>query len=220
MLKRRTLHEPVAYLIKKKEFWSLSLLVSPFTFIPRPETEIIIEIIQNMFDKQSQLHILDLGTGSGAIALSLADIFPNSYVIGIDQIYNAVKIAKKNARKLSINNVFFMYSDWFSSLERKNFHIIVSNPPYVSAEDYQSLKSEIFFEPYSALVSPEKGYFDLKKIIRYSQNYLYHKGWLLIEHGSNQKKFINKFMKFSNFKNVNSYRDHQGFYRVTIGQKN
>ncbi|WP_343152999.1 peptide chain release factor N(5)-glutamine methyltransferase [Buchnera aphidicola] len=219
MLNRRILCEPIAYLIKKKEFWSLPLTVSPFTFIPRPETEILIEIIQSMFNNNSKFQILDLGTGSGAVALSLASILPNSYIIGVDNSHEAIKIAKINAEKLLIKNVFFKFSNWFSSLKNISFNIIVSNPPYIDVEDFQNLESDIFFEPYSALVSSEKGYFDIKNIIQNSQKHLLNEGWLLIEHGSTQKKFINEFMKFNNFKNVHSYKDYQGFYRVTIGQK-
>ncbi|WP_367680052.1 peptide chain release factor N(5)-glutamine methyltransferase [Buchnera aphidicola] len=219
MLNRRILCEPIAYLIKKKEFWSLPFIVSPVTFIPRPETEILIEIIDSMCNKNYKYHILDLGTGSGAIALSLAKILPKSYITGVDNSYQAIKIARINAKKLLIKNIFFKLSNWFSSLNKMAFNIIVSNPPYINITDFQKLEPDIFFEPYSALVSPDEGYFDIKNIIQHSQKYLLNKGWLLIEHGSTQKKIVNKLMNFNNFKNVHSYKDYQGFYRVTIGQK-
>ncbi|QCI22433.1 peptide chain release factor N(5)-glutamine methyltransferase, partial [Buchnera aphidicola] len=167
---RRSLGEPMAYITKEKEFWSLSLRVSYDTLIPRPDTEILVEqVISKIKDKYTS--ILDLGTGSGAIALALASMCHDWNIIGIDKSRKALKIARINAYKLNLKNVSFFFSDWFSHIYKK-FDIIVSNPPYISKQEIRYLKKDIFFEPFEALISNNNGLLDIEHIIKKSNNYL------------------------------------------------
>lgn len=218
LIYRRSLGEPIAYIIGKKEFWSLSLYVSYDTLIPRPDTEILVEQallrINNKFSK-----ILDLGTGCGAIALALASVSTSSDVIGVDKSKKAINIAKLNAIQLNINNVSFFYSNWFSHVNKK-FDIIVSNPPYVSKKEIKLLKQDIFFEPLNAIISNDNGLSDIEIIIKKSKDYLSSGGWLMIEHGWKQKFQVQYFFKKYNFFQIQSYQDYGGNDRVTIGKKN
>ncbi|CAL4320170.1 peptide chain release factor N(5)-glutamine methyltransferase [Buchnera aphidicola] len=214
---RRSLGEPMAYLKGEKEFWSLSLRVSYDTLIPRPETEILVEqVLLKAQDKFSS--ILDLGTGSGNIALALASACKHFRITGIDNSKKALKIAKYNAVNLKLYNICFFYSDWFSCVKKK-FHIIVSNPPYISIDESFLLKKDIFFEPFNALFSKNNGLADIEHIIKNSFHYLLYKGWLLVEHGWKQKLIIQHFFKKYNFHNITSHKDYGGNDRVTIGQK-
>lgn len=214
---RRSLGEPVAYLKGEKEFWSLSLSVSYDTLIPRPDTEILVEqVLLKASNKCSS--ILDLGTGCGNIALALASTCKNFKIMGVDNSKEALKIAQLNAKKLKFSNISFFYSNWFSHV-RKKFNIIVSNPPYIGIDEISFLKKDIFFEPFNALFSHNNGLADIEYIIKNSFHYLFYEGWLLIEHGWQQKLKIQYFFKQYNFHNITSYKDYGGRDRVTIGQK-
>ncbi|QIE01913.1 peptide chain release factor N(5)-glutamine methyltransferase [Buchnera aphidicola] len=215
---RRSLGEPIAYIIKEKEFWSLSLSVSYDTLIPRPDTEILVETALSKIHNPSAL-ILDLGTGCGAIALALSSICSDWQIVGVDKSEQAIKIANLNALKLNFKNISFFYSDWFSNIHNK-FHIIISNPPYISAKEIKFLKKDIFFEPISALIAAQNGLSEIKKIIKQSKYYLFFGGWLLIEHGWKQKLSVQYLFKQYNFCAIQSYQDYGGNDRVTIGQYN
>ncbi|AWH90595.1 peptide chain release factor N(5)-glutamine methyltransferase [Buchnera aphidicola (Melanaphis sacchari)] len=214
---RRSMGEPIAYITGKKEFWSLSFRVSYDTLIPRPDTEILIEKVLSKIDMDKK-SILDLGTGCGAIALSLASICSNWKIFGVDKSHEAIKIAKINALELNIKNVTFFYSDWFSNIEKK-FHVIISNPPYISMKEIKSLEKDIFFEPFFALFSKKNGLSDIAYIIKKSKKYLFYGGWLFIEHSWQQRLNVQNFLKSENFSNIESYKDYAGNYRVTIGRK-
>ncbi|CAL4326236.1 peptide chain release factor N(5)-glutamine methyltransferase [Buchnera aphidicola] len=214
---RRSLGEPIAYIIGEKEFWSLSLCVSYDTLIPRPDTEILVE--QVLFKIQSKFTlILDLGTGCGAISLALAKSCSHCHVIGVDKSKKALDIARINACKLNIKNVSFLFSNWFSHINEK-FDIIVSNPPYVSKKEIKFFKKDIFFEPFNALISDKNGLLDIEYIIKQAKKYLFIGGWLLIEHGWQQKIKVQSLFKQYNFFEVQSYKDYGGNDRVTIGKK-
>ncbi|QIQ41775.1 MAG: peptide chain release factor N(5)-glutamine methyltransferase [Buchnera aphidicola (Microlophium carnosum)] len=217
LIYRRSLGEPIAYIIKEKEFWSLSLCVSYDTLIPRPDTEILVEQVLSKIDSHS-ISILDLGTGCGAISLALASICSHWNIIGIDKSEKALTIARINANKLNIKNVTFFYSNWFSKIHQK-FNIIVSNPPYVSEKEIIFFKKDIFFEPFDALISDNNGLSDIANIIKKAQNYLLCGGWLLIEHGWKQKTEVQYLFKKYNFFEITSYQDYGGNDRVTIGKK-
>ncbi|QCI18730.1 peptide chain release factor N(5)-glutamine methyltransferase [Buchnera aphidicola] len=214
---RRSIGEPMAYILGKKEFWSLSLRVSPDTLIPRPDTEILVETVLTKIEKNHR-YILDLGTGCGTIALALASICSDFHITAVDNSNKAIKIAKINALELSLNNIVFFYSDWFSKINKK-FHIIVSNPPYVSLKEMKILKKNFIFEPIQALLSKKNGLQDIELIIKKSKKYLFNEGWLIIEHGWKQKCKVQFLFKKYNFFNIKSYKDYGGNDRVTIGQK-
>lgn len=213
---RRSLGEPIAYIIREKEFWSLSLRVSYDTLIPRPDTEILVEQVLFKIDKKPTL-ILDLGTGCGAIALALAKSCSHCNVIGIDKSKKALEIARFNALKLNIKNVSFLFSNWFSHINKK-FDIIVSNPPYISKEEIKFFKKDIFFEPFDALISDNNGLLDIENIIKQAKKYLFVGGWLFIEHGWRQKIKVRSLFKKYNFFGIESYKDYGGNDRVTIGK--
>ncbi|AYN24871.1 peptide chain release factor N(5)-glutamine methyltransferase [Buchnera aphidicola] len=214
---RRSIGEPIAYIIGKKEFWSLSLCVSYKTLIPRPDTEILVERVLSRMNKNFE-SILDLGTGSGAIALALASICSNWDITGVDNSNEALKIANINALKLNLENVRFFYSDWFSHINKK-FHIIVSNPPYVSIKEINLLKKDLFYEPFNALISKKDGLLDIELIIQQARQHLFYKGWLLIEHGWKQKLKVQFLFKKYNFFYIESFKDYGGNDRITLGQK-
>jgi len=217
LIYRRSFGEPIAYITKEKEFWSLSLSVSYDTLIPRPDTEILVEQVLNKIKNNSAL-ILDLGTGCGAIALALASICSDWNIIGIDKSEKALQIARINALKLNLTNVSFFFSDWFLNINQK-FNIIVSNPPYVSKKEIKFFKKDIFFEPFNALISDNNGLLDIENIIKQSQNYLLSGGYLFIEHGWQQKIAVQYLFKKYNFFEIESYQDYGGNDRVTIGKK-
>lgn len=216
LLIRRLCGEPIAYIIQKKEFWSLSLYVSKYTLIPRPETEILVQHSLNRLHNEDC--VLDLGTGCGAISLAIASEKPHCTVIGIDCLNEAIKIAKINAHNLYINNVSFYYSNWFSCI-RKKFNLIISNPPYLSKYESFYLSEELFFEPYIALFANKNGISEIQYIIYNAKKHLLLKGWLLIEHGYKQSKIVSKLFKKNYFSNIQSYKDYLGYDRVTVGQK-
>ncbi|QCO70740.1 peptide chain release factor N(5)-glutamine methyltransferase [Buchnera aphidicola] len=217
LIYRRSLGEPIAYIIKEKEFWSLSLCVSYDTLIPRPDTEILVEQVLSKIKSNSVL-ILDLGTGCGAISLALASTCSDWNIIGIDKSEKALTIARINADKLNIKNVTFFCSNWFSNINHK-FNIIVSNPPYISKKEIIFFKKDIFFEPFDALISGNNGLSDIKNIVKNAKNYLFHGGWLLIEHGWKQKLQVQYLFRKYNFVEIESYKDYGGNDRVTIGKK-
>ncbi|XBC43466.1 MAG: peptide chain release factor N(5)-glutamine methyltransferase [Buchnera aphidicola (Meitanaphis flavogallis)] len=218
LLKRRINGEPIAYLIKQKEFWSLPFIVSYDTLIPRPDTEMLVEQTLTRLDNINHKSILDLGTGCGCIALTLASIKFNCYIVGIDCVQKAIHIAKKNAKMLQLNNVIFFHSFWFSSVDQK-FDIIVSNPPYISLNEIDNLEKEVLFEPLTALVSSDNGLGSICYIIKNSKKYLKNMGWLLIEHGWMQKVRVQKLFKQHNFFNIITYQDYSGNNRITVGQR-
>ncbi|VFP83600.1 peptide chain release factor N(5)-glutamine methyltransferase [Buchnera aphidicola] len=216
LLNRRILGEPIAYIIHKKEFWSLSLFVSSYVLIPRPDTEILVEQILLKISLNVSL-VLDLGTGSGAIALAIATECPQCKVIGIDNSLNALSIARYNAIKLNIKNVFFIYSDWFSHIYSMKFHIIVCNPPYLSNNDFINSGKSLFFEPYNALVAGTNGIEYIQYIIENARFHLFTMGWLYIEHCYKQTSIVKKIFEINFFTKISSIKDYSGRSRITYG---
>ncbi|QJC28965.1 peptide chain release factor N(5)-glutamine methyltransferase [Enterobacteriaceae endosymbiont of Plateumaris rustica] len=218
LLKRRINGEPISYILGFCEFWSLKINVSSLTFIPRPDTEILVEhtLKKIRFDTKN---ILDLGTGTGAIALAIASEFNKLNITAIDIIPELINFAKKNAKKLSINNINFIQSNWFSNLNNKKFDIIVSNPPYIKYKDYLLLEKSIKFEPISALIAEDNGLSNFNSIILQSTKYLNNSGWIILEHAFNQSNQIIKILQKKNFKNIKTCLDYNGKERITYGQK-
>lgn len=213
---RREQGEPVAYLVGEREFWSLPLSVSCATLIPRPDTECLVEQALAHLPA-TPCRILDLGTGTGAIALAIASERPDCSVVGGDIKADAVALARHNAEKLAINNVHFLQSSWFESVNGL-FTLIVSNPPYIDANDPHLNQGDVRYEPHSALVAPAEGLADLAEIIRQSPAYLETGGWLMLEHGWQQAQAVQKLLKNAGFSAVMTYKDYGNNDRVTLGQ--
>jgi release factor glutamine methyltransferase len=207
---------PVAYLTGSREFWSLRLKVSPDVLIPRPETELLVEqALERM--PGGGCRILDLGTGSGAIALALATERPDADVVAVERSGAALSLARDNALALGLDHVRFILSDWFGGLDDKPFDLIVANPPYVDPAD-PCLDGEIRHEPRQALVSGDNGLADLDKIISGAVRYLHPAGWLLVEHGCDQEARVSALFRRSGFSDVVTHRDLAGLDRTTGGR--
>lgn len=217
-LTRRSQGEPLAYITQQKEFWSLSLDISPDVLIPRPETELLIETILQTaitFDNIQTINILDLGTGSGCIALALASELPNAKILASDISQACINLAKKNATKFSLNNVNFIVSNWYQSIPQQKFHIIVSNPPYIAADDKHIDYDVAQFEPSQALFSENQGYADIDKIIHHAPEFLISNGTLVLEHGFQQAAVVRKQLTNHHFIDIQTHKDVQQHERVT-----
>ncbi|EPR7548921.1 peptide chain release factor N(5)-glutamine methyltransferase [Vibrio fluvialis] len=220
LLQRRITGEPVAYIIGEREFWSLSLKVSPSTLIPRPDTERLVEVA---LEKAQTLEgdILDLGTGTGAIALALASELPHRRVVGIDLRDEAQQLATDNANRLHITNVTFLQGSWFEPLSRgTKFALIVSNPPYIEENDPHLVQGDVRFEPKTALVAADNGLADIKHISDAGRDYLQNGGWLAFEHGYDQGASVRTIMQALGYQQVVTEQDYAGNDRVTLGQYN
>ncbi|WWO99643.1 MAG: peptide chain release factor N(5)-glutamine methyltransferase [Candidatus Dasytiphilus stammeri] len=218
VLSRRSNGEPIAYITEEQEFWSLPLNISPMVFIPRSDTEILVSKAILHIANNTATSILDLGSGTGAISLAIAFERPKSFILGVDNNKDALLLAQQNAKNLNIENVSFIYSNWFTEIYDQTFHVIVSNPPYIDAYDEHLQQGDLRFEPSSALISKEHGLFDLKIIIYNAAKYLKKSGWLLVEHGWLQGKDVRNMMEKNHFKNIKTYLDYTKNERVTRGQ--
>lgn len=217
LINRRKKGEPIAYLIGYKEFWSLNFQVEIGTFIPRPDTECLIETVLNLFSV-SNLKMLDLGTGVGTIALSIASERPNWNIIGIDQQKQALKLAHKNKLLFKLKNVKFIYGNWFKNLKKEKYNLIVGNPPYIHNNDKCWLVNDIHFEPKNALLAQNSGLKDIITICKNSVHYLSSKGWLFLEHGWDQGNNVRSIFYNSGFNCVRTVLDYNKHERVTYGQ--
>jgi release factor glutamine methyltransferase len=215
LFNRRLKGEPIAYIIQEREFWSLPFYVSPATLIPRPDTELLVEHILSCH-LQSELTCLDLGTGTGAIALALASEQPRWHIDAVDFSNEAVVLAQKNAQRLQLAHVRIYQSDWFSTIEQdKKFNIIVSNPPYIDENDEHLSEGDVRFEPLSALVASDNGYSDIKQIAKNALKFLENKGALYFEHGFEQAEEVRNILKQLGYENIETLQDYSGNDRVT-----
>ncbi|QUG75371.1 peptide chain release factor N(5)-glutamine methyltransferase [Erwinia sp. E602] len=218
LLARREAGEPVAYLTGEREFWSLPLSVSPETLIPRPDSEVLVEqALLRLPAGPGQ--VLDLGTGTGAIALAIASERPECAIAGVDRIPAAVALAQHNAAKLSLTNARFLHSHWFSALTGQQFALIVSNPPYIDAADHHLAEGDVRFEPASALVADDHGLADIRAIAADAPAHLLDNGWLLLEHGWQQGAAVRQILAAQGFAHIATCQDYGGNDRVTCGQK-
>ncbi|EOL8968601.1 peptide chain release factor N(5)-glutamine methyltransferase [Cronobacter dublinensis] len=217
LLARRVQGEPVAYLTGQREFWSLPLEVSAATLIPRPDTECLVEQALARLPA-APCRILDLGTGTGAIALALACERPDCQVTALEVIPEAVALARRNAQRLGIDNVTVLQSHWFSALTDARFSLIVSNPPYIDGDDPHLTQGDVRFEPKSALVAPDAGLADLDAIITGARRFLENDGWLLVEHGWRQGGAVRELFTHAGYHGVETCRDYGGNERLTLGQ--
>ncbi|MCG9677890.1 peptide chain release factor N(5)-glutamine methyltransferase [Vibrio sp. Isolate24] len=217
-LQRRLSGEPVAYITGEREFWSLPLKVAPSTLIPRPDTERLVEVaLEKAIENQGD--ILDLGTGTGAIALAIASELPSRQVWGIDLKQEAKRLAESNAELLGIRNAKFLSGSWFEPLGAgTKFALIVSNPPYIEAQDPHLKQGDVRFEPLSALVAKDNGLADIIHIAKQSVTFLLPDGWLMFEHGYDQGASVRAILDSLGFQNITTYKDYGENDRVTIGQ--
>ncbi|MCF6193941.1 MAG: peptide chain release factor N(5)-glutamine methyltransferase, partial [Kangiellaceae bacterium] len=216
LVERRKSGEPIAYITGEKDFWTLALEVNPSTLIPRPETELLVETALEFLANKSRAKILDLGTGTGAIALAIASERNNDVIIASDYVVEAVQLAQRNAVKNKIENVTFIQSDWFSNVKEAEFDLIVSNPPYVEENDPHLNQSDLRFEPNSALIAADNGFADIKTIIHEAKNHLVKNGVLLMEHGFEQGERVRSLLSEAAYGEIKTLADHSGLDRVTI----
>ncbi|KLN96944.1 peptide chain release factor N(5)-glutamine methyltransferase [Moellerella wisconsensis] len=218
LLTRRQQGEPIAYIVGQREFWSLPLQVSPATLIPRPDTECLVEQALMRLPADGTGNILDLGTGTGAIALAIASERPGYQVLGVDINPDAVELALLNQHQLQIKNTKFIQSHWFSSLSSTQFDMIVSNPPYIDKEDEHLQQGDVRFEPLTALVADFQGLSDLAWIIDHASDYLVNKGWLLLEHGWQQGEQVRQLFNLHGYHHIATCQDYGLRDRVSVGQ--
>ena len=223
LARRRRNGEPIAYLTGTREFWGLSLLVTPNVLIPRPETETLVEraLIRIPADRES--NVLDLGTGSGAVALALARERPQARIVATDVSEAALRVADANARRLGIYNVEFVRSDWYSGLalppDRPAFDVIVSNPPYIAATDPHLGEGDLRYEPMPSLTPGGDGLSALVTIVAGAPARLDPDGWLLVEHGYDQQDAVRALFESAGFADLESTRDLAGIVRVCAGRR-
>ncbi len=217
LVERRIAGEPVAYLVGQREFYGRAFLVTPAVLIPRPETELLIELALAHFDEHRALRVLDLGTGSGAVAISLALELNGADVIGLDRSREALWVAMANAARFGAS-VSFVQSDWFDALGDERFHLIVANPPYIAADDPHLEQGDLRFEPRTALASGASGLDDLAAIIHGAPARLETRGWLFVEHGHDQATAVRGLLTDAGFASIASWKDLAGIERVSGGR--
>lgn len=218
LIARRAAGEPVAYITGHRGFWSLELEVTPATLIPRPETELLVELALRHLPPGQALHIADLGTGSGAIALAIAHERPQAQVSAVDVSADALDVARRNAQRLGISNIRFLQGSWMTPLSGESFAMIVSNPPYIEASDPHLEQGDLRFEPASALASGEDGLDAIRQIVAAAPAHLQPGGWLLMEHGWDQGPPVRALLATAGYVEVDTVRDLEGRDRVSGGR--
>ena len=218
LIQRREKGEPLAYLVNSIEFWNLNLYVDHNVLVPRPETEILVQKVLEIFDKK-KIRALDLGTGSGAIGLSLAKERANWEVVCSDLSYEALKVTTKNMIRNSLD-VSLVNSNWLSAFKKEYFEVIVSNPPYINPSDHRVYSDGLKFEPKKALISESGGLYDIEKIVREASEILNNIGYLFIEHGYDQSDLVVSIFETYGFSQIRTFKDLNGDDRVCLGKLN
>lgn len=219
LVARREAGEPVAYLTGRRGFWTLDLAVTPATLIPRPETELLVELALARIPPDAPARVADLGTGSGAIALALASERPRTQVVATDASAAALAVARANAASHGLGNVDFRAGSWWAPLAAERFDLIASNPPYIEAGDPHLDRGDLRFEPAAALASGADGLDDLRVIAAQAPAHLQVGGWLLVEHGWNQGAAVRGLFTAAGLVDVDTARDLEGRERVTLGRR-
>ncbi len=212
---RRAAGEPVAYLLGEREFRGLRLRVTPAVLVPRPETELLVDVALQRLPAGAA--VLDLGTGSGAIALAIAQARPDVAVTAVDASAAALAVAQANAATLGLSRVRFACSDWFAALSGERFHVVVANPPYLAGDDPHLAQGDLRAEPRSALVAAGDGLADLYAIARAAPAHLHAGGWLLLEHGATQAAAVAACLRELGYDGVQTLPDLAGQDRLTLG---
>ena len=220
ILKKRIKREPLAYIFKEWDFYGETFYLDKNSLIPRQDTELMVDLVLNQFDKKFKLNILDLGTGSGVIGITLSKFYPNSLITISDISPKALKVANKNIKKHKVSNVNSIESNWFSAFkEEENFDLILTNPPYIAKGDVHLTNLEINYEPSNALVSANNGFSDIFKIIDSAANFLKPQGKLFIEHGYTQAYEVKNYLQKKYFDTIKQHRDINHKIRVTSALK-
>jgi len=217
LLERRRQGEPLAHLTGEREFWSLSLQVSAATLIPRPETELLVEQTLTHIPIDQALHIADLGTGSGAIAIAIAHERPHCRITAFDSSPDAIAIARANAKRHDLNTITFRHGDWLEG-DTSHYDVIVANPPYIRNDDPHLQEDGLPFEPLSALVAGADGLNAIRVIMRQARDHLNDCGWLLLEHGYDQQAVVIELLQQSGYTNINGLQDLAGTERIVEAQ--
>ena len=219
LIEQRKQGLPIAYLTGYREFWSRDFQVTPDVLIPRADTEILIELCLKLISTDNPCKIIDLGTGSGIIAITLAAERPLAELTGTDFSLAALAIAKANAKQHQISNVQFYQSDWFASVPNGKYQVIVSNPPYIAEDDKHLQLGDLRFEPRSALSAAESGLRDIRIITKEAYQRLESGGYLLIEHGYDQQESVQRIFNDCHYQQIQTVTDLAGLPRVTYGQR-
>ena len=214
----RMSHKPLAYIFKEWKFYDMEFHINSNVLIPRQDTELLVDLIIEKYDKQRKIDILDLGTGSGAIGIVLGNKFKNANILLSDISLNAIDIAKKNILRHKLKNISVIQSDWFTKIPKKKFEVIVSNPPYIDKSDEHLKDKALIYEPQEALISKQEGYADIIEIIKISPKFLKPNGTLYIEHGYNQHKKVHQLFLDNNFIKIEKNEDLNGIIRATSGK--
>jgi len=217
LLTCRLAGEPIAYIVGRREFFGLEFNTTPAVLIPRPETELLVELALARIPEKQPCQVLDLGTGSGAIAISIARNRSLTAVTAVDQSEEALAVARENAARLRVPNLHLLRSNWFDALDAQTFDLIVSNPPYVEAADPHLRQGDLRFEPLSALASGADGLDDIRRIVTAAPHYLKPGGWLLFEHGYNQGESCREILRQHGYVAVETICDLAGLERVSLG---
>jgi release factor glutamine methyltransferase len=218
-IQQRQRGNPVAHLTGTREFWSLDFLVNNSTLIPRPESETLVEFILTNFSDKKDIKLLDMGTGTGAIAITIAKEKPEWRTLASDVSEQALQLAIKNSERHQTSNISFIQSNWFNNISCNDFDIIVSNPPYIAADDPHLQQGDVRFEPEKALVSGSTGMDDIEHLCSHSNNYLTNNGCLIIEHGYNQKQQVAECFTKNGFIQIEQKQDLSGHIRMTTGKR-
>lgn len=214
LIRRRLAGEPIAYIVGQREFFGLPFIVTPAVLIPRPETELLVELALERLPQGGR--VLDLGTGSGAIAVAIAHQRPDASVTALDASADALAVARKNAECNHVR-VQFLHSDWYAALADERFDVIVSNPPYIEKNDPHLAQGDLRFEPADALTDHADGLSDLRIIVAGAARHLAEGGWLLMEHGYDQAEAVRALLRSQGFADVQSWQDLAGIERVSGG---
>lgn len=225
-ISRRAAGEPIAYITGKREFWDMTLQVTPDTLIPRPETEHLVELALEKIPLESRWQIADLGTGCGAIALAIARERPQCKIFASDKSTAALTVAQNNASHLGIKNISFIEGDWFEAFSNQQeeqqieqrFEMIVSNPPYIHPDDQHLDQGDLRFEPTQALRSKPDGLADIQAISNTAREYLVSPGWLILEHGYDQGAAVKNIFETLGYSQVSTIEDLAKNERISIGK--
>jgi release factor glutamine methyltransferase len=218
LVTRRRAGEPIAYIVGTREFFSLEFKVTPAVLIPRPETELLVEFAFEFVGPDEACRVLELGTGSGCVAISIARQRPRAHIVAVDHSAEALAVARENAARHATPNLEFLLSDWFAALALQRFDLIVANPPYVAAGDSHLKEGDLRFEPATALVAGGDGLDCIRAIVAAAPRHLQPGGWLAFEHGYDQAVRCRELLSETGFAAVFSRQDHAGIERLSGGR--